>query len=326
MTRKHRWARPDDHDDAEITASTHGLVDPPPETGAPVGITLTVLQGDASAPVFLLDGSGGVIGRHHAAEVQLLDPTISREHARVAVVDGVFTIEELGSSNGTTVDCRWVEGRVQLRDGCRIRLGGYTTLQATVVDEAGARSVRTIQEQMFTDALTRTGNRRLLKQRLREEMSYTLRHGTPFGILMADIDHFKQVNDRHGHAVGDRVLAEVARVLKESVRDEDSVYRYGGEEFCILLRGVTRGGLDIAAERIRVGLEYLAVPTDQGPVRLTASIGGTCLDAEEAVILVTMDTEGDEDHDELHGHILLEQADMALYEAKRNGRNQVVVR
>ncbi len=157
-----------------------------------------------------------------------------------------------------------------------------------------------------TDDLTGTCNRRSLMERLREEVERSRRHRTPLSLLMLDLDHFKRVNDRFGHRVGDAVLENVGRLLQATLRAGDFAGRYGGEEFCIVLTDTPLTGAEVAAERIRRQVSMLAV---QGPsgvvVRVTCSIGaaqvGAGRDAAEAIDL----------------------ADRALYAAKAAGRDRV---
>jgi diguanylate cyclase (GGDEF)-like protein len=124
---------------------------------------------------------------------------------------------------------------------------------------------------------------------------------------MFDVDHFKQVNDRHGHPVGDQVIVAVARRLAAATRKTDLLGRYGGEEFVILLPDTAHDGARILAERIRAGLADRPIDTDAGPLPVTASIGLAQWEPD--------DTEPG---------TLLARADEALYRAKQSGRNRVV--
>lgn len=141
------------------------------------------------------------------------------------------------------------------------------------------------------------------------------RHGRLQAVLVLDLDHFKNVNDRHGHLAGDQVLAAVAATVRHEVRDGDVVGRFGGEEFVVLLTGEPRGtprDLELVAERLRAGVAGLSVevPTPDGPLTidgLTVSVGGAVRGDREGGSLTT----------------LLEIADRALYDVKRAGRNQV---
>ncbi|MDR9438112.1 MAG: sensor domain-containing diguanylate cyclase [Halomonas sp.] len=153
------------------------------------------------------------------------------------------------------------------------------------------------------DELTGLLNRRAGLGLLEEEILRSRRYGTPLCVATCDLDHFKRVNDRHGHAVGDSVLRDVAHLMKDAMRQHDRVIRLGGEEFLILLPGVGREGACRAVERLRQCLETTPV-ADEG-LALTLSAG-------------VAELQGNEEAD-----ALMERADRALYCAKDQGRNRV---
>jgi diguanylate cyclase (GGDEF)-like protein len=155
-----------------------------------------------------------------------------------------------------------------------------------------------------TDALTGLLNRRSWEQRAGEACRRSARSGRPVVVALLDIDHFKRVNDNHGHAVGDEVLATFAQYLRQIFRGTDLIGRYGGEEFCILFEGHSLEPAVVACERLLQHLQQNPIPTEGGPLRISTSIGLAGGDT------VTR---------------LLREADQALYRAKASGRNQVVV-
>jgi len=307
--------------DDRPTMAESGDEDREPRT-VPAGVSITVLHGSGLRQMCFLDAEGGVLGRDLDCDFQLTDPTISRGHSRIYRRDGEFVIEDLGSTNGTYLDGHRVGRETPLPAACRIRLGLHTVLQCLTVDEKAATRLQQMEDEIFIDPLTQTGNRRFFKRRLREELAFGARHRRAVGLLMIDIDHFKRVNDEFGHVVGDQVLTELGRILKDSVRNEDTVYRFGGEEFCILTRAVRSVGLYTLAERIRLAVEFFALPAEGGPVRITVSVGATYVEPEELSGLTTMGADGDGD---VTQHVLVQRADSALYQAKRKGRNRVVV-
>jgi diguanylate cyclase (GGDEF)-like protein len=161
-----------------------------------------------------------------------------------------------------------------------------------------------------TDGLTGLYNHRFLHEQLLREVERSLRTGLPLAMLMIDVDHFKKYNDRHGHPAGDEVLRTVARLLSEDRRQADMVARYGGEEFAVLLVDVGRAGATEVAEKIRARVRAAHIPyAEQQPLgALTVSVGvAVCPDDAQT-------PEG-----------LLESADVALYRAKKSGRDTVVV-
>ncbi len=161
----------------------------------------------------------------------------------------------------------------------------------------------------YTDGLTAVSNR-LAFERDNDAMT-PLPERT--GVIILDIDKFKPINDTYGHALGDEVLRTVAEFLRGSARSHDRVYRYGGEEFCIVTKGANREALVRVAERIRSGIEKLEFRTPDGrPFRVTASLGASLCDETSGPV------------DSLR--TLTAVADDALYEAKRDGRNRSVFR
>ena len=156
-----------------------------------------------------------------------------------------------------------------------------------------------------TDPLTGLLNRRSLQA----EVTARCEAKERFGVLFMDLDHFKSVNDRFGHEMGDRVLVAVASVLKTALRPGDVVGRYGGEEFVAVVAGAGPESARLVAERLRRAIEAM-LPPKGGPTKLTLSIGTTVYDPRQS----------DERTEEL-----LHRADMALYAAKRTGRNRVVL-
>ncbi|MGB5133386.1 MAG: diguanylate cyclase [Steroidobacteraceae bacterium] len=155
-----------------------------------------------------------------------------------------------------------------------------------------------------TDHLTGLNNRRRMMEALENEVRRSRRLKHTFAVLMADVDHFKQYNDAHGHPAGDRILKQVGAVLCEATQDVDFVARYGGEEFFVLMPELKASGAAAVAERIR---QQLAQPTFAGG-SVTLSIG-----------IAEFPADGDS------GDALIAAADVALYEAKRAGRDRVVV-
>jgi len=162
----------------------------------------------------------------------------------------------------------------------------------------------------LTDPLTRLGNRHTINNRLNGCLSRWRRRNEPFGLLMIDVDHFKRVNDTHGHEMGDRVLQHLADLFREMARAEDTVGRLGGEEFVILVDHAGRQEAVQAAERLRRRAELVTVPTqDGGKITFTVSIG----------VVSSMDLDAN-----VAGKAVLRYADSALYVAKETGRNRVI--
>ncbi len=188
-------------------------------------------------------------------------------------------------------------------------LFAYLTNQASVSVE-NADLHETVQKQAVTDELTGLFNHRRFQEVMSVEVERARRYGHEMGLIMLDIDNFKQVNDAYGHLQGDLVLREVARVLRQSSREIDEPARYGGEEMAVALPQTDLEGAYQFAERVRRSVEDLALPlpSGDGVLRVTASFGVASLAAAD---------HADKD-------ALVAAADNALYEAKRTGKNRTV--
>jgi diguanylate cyclase (GGDEF)-like protein len=179
----------------------------------------------------------------------------------------------------------------------RVRVGAQ---MASLHAELAAR-MRELDALATMDGLTGIANRRTFQARLETEVARTVRYHAPLSLLMLDVDHFKRLNDAHGHQAGDEVLQKLGRLLASSTRNTDFVARYGGEEFAVILVDTNRVAAEHTAERLRARIEagpwpYRAITASIG----VASWGPADVSASE----------------------MIHQADQALYFAKKNGRNQ----
>jgi len=158
----------------------------------------------------------------------------------------------------------------------------------------------------FRDPLTGAGNRIALDKTLTREIDLAKRNGLPLSILMLDLDHFKQVNDTYGHGMGDQVLKAAVGAIEDCIRSTDMCFRYGGEEFLVMLSSADHQGSIRIGDRIRQAISELSFDTGEKELKVTTSIGAATVQPHD-----TMDT-------------LCERADNALYQAKDSGRNKVV--
>ncbi len=267
---------------------------------------LLVLAGVSFGEMHKLAAGRTVIGRGESATMRLTDDGISREHAAVEVEGNQAILVDLGSTNGTFCNGTRVV-RQTLVDGDKIAVGSTTILKFTYQDALDEQFQRQLYESALRDGLTNSFNRRYFVDRLNSELRYSIRHKTPLGLLFIDIDHFKKINDTHGHPAGDAVLAEVAKLLSRSLRAEDVFARYGGEEFAIILRGTGLNGAEILSRRLLGAVSSKPFEHAGKTIPVTVSIG----------IAV------DSSIQEVNG--LIAAADAAMYEAKRTGRNRVCV-
>lgn len=164
-----------------------------------------------------------------------------------------------------------------------------------------------LRVQATRDFLTGIWNRGVITERLNEEINRAARANGSLGVIMCDIDHFKEVNDVHGHPAGDSVLIEVALRMQASLRAYDALGRFGGEEFLIVAPGTSTEGIVVIAERIRSAIEEKPIETPSGPVSVTVSLGTVVQIMERSTSLKD----------------LIDEADRALYRAKESGRNRV---
>jgi two-component system cell cycle response regulator len=286
--------------------------------------------GDSNATAYLVVLAGSnvgemykvekrtVMGRGETADIRLFDEGISREHAQVVqeVAEdsggaGPTTrniLEDMGSTNGTFCNGAKVQRQV-LADGDKILLGSTTILKFSYADKLDEMFQRQMTESALRDGLTKAFNKRYFSERIESEYLYAVRHDTPLSLLFFDIDHFKKINDVHGHPAGDAVLIEIAKLATGTLRNEDIFARYGGEEFAIISRGTEVPEAAELAERLRRAVESHVFTYDSKTIPVTISVGvaraprpGVGTPSEFVAV-----------------------ADETMYEAKRSGRNRVCV-
>ena len=166
-----------------------------------------------------------------------------------------------------------------------------------------------LQRLAALDPLTGVYNRRFGLGRLHEEFERSIRSNIPMGLLMMDIDHFKNVNDTYGHQVGDRILKSIASIIRTVLREGDILIRYGGEEFLAVLPAAASEDLMLVGERIRRSVEDSSVIEGQQTIKVTLSLGGAAYPNQSVEKEST----------------LIQLADDSLYQAKETGRNRVIV-
>ena len=246
-----------------------------------------------------------------------------QEIAAAVLVDGIcfehkendiyFSIGHLGthSCNYQLTAQSEVLGDISFYRSTRFReheLANIEALMGTLVYPLrNAMRYKTALDQAFKDPLTGAGNRIALDDSLKREMELARRHQYELSLLMLDLDHFKAINDGFGHLVGDEVLKAVVGEIKNCIRQTDICFRYGGEEFVVLLNNANIGNARLIAERIRMSVDSLCLQTENGPLQATISCGLAILQEKD------------------DAHSLMCKADKALYKAKQTGRNKVCV-
>lgn len=281
-----------------------------PELGDPLHrkAYLIVITGAGVGTMYRVPGGEAIIGRSQRAAIKLIDDGVSRAHARLRTEGGKLFLEDLGSRNGTFINGRRLERTVPLVDGDKIQIGRTSVLRVSYQDSLDESFHEQMLQSALRDGSTKLFNKRYFLDRLDGELKFARRHNSALSVLLVDIDHFKQVNDRFGHVAGDAVLANVAAAIVRSVRNEDVVARFGGEEIGIILRAIEIDGAVLLAERLRRVIAGIVThPDERAQIRVTVSIGVASFPASPFETV----------------NELLNAADQAMYRAKHAGRNRV---
>jgi diguanylate cyclase (GGDEF)-like protein len=255
---------------------------------------------------FVLERSPTAIGREADNEIVIEGDSVSRKHAQLEQRSGAWWCRDLGSTNGSYVNDVQVKGEARLANGDRIKIG-HSILKFLSGQDIEAQYHEEIYRMTIIDGLTQVYVKRYLLEALEKEIQRARRHARDLAFLMLDIDHFKKINDVHGHLAGDHVLREVARVVAEGLRRDEVLARYGGEEFGVVLSETTLDGARGLAEGLRERVEQSRFVFQGAPIQVSMSIGVAVLQNSDETSLA-----------------LIQRADAKLYEAKRAGRNRVV--
>jgi diguanylate cyclase (GGDEF)-like protein len=288
----------------DTTLNRSPSVTPTPQAAGGPSAYLVVISGPSFGEMYKLKGERSTLGRGDRADIRVLDDGVSREHAAVERENGKMVLVDLGSTNGTFCNGARVK-RQDLTDGDKISIGATTILRFTYQDQVDEHYQKKLFESALRDGLTSTFNRRYFVDRLHTEIRFAVRHEKSLALLFVDIDHFKKINDVHGHLAGDEVLAGVARVMTETIRAEDVLARYGGEEFAVICREIDAEGANKLGERLRSAVADHKFEHAGKVIPVTISVGA----AVESKI------------DDANAFIAA--ADAAMYDAKRAGRNRV---
>ena len=201
----------------------------------------------------------------------------------------------------------WFEGRLAILEQKSDGGGKVICVTSEVTDRV--ELFKQVEHMAIQDPLTNCFNRRHFLSQAESEVSRGVRYNRPVSLMMIDIDHFKRINDRYGHPVGDQVLIGLVNLIRNSIRTIDILGRYGGEEFILLLPETDISGAIVVAEKLRRAVERSGIATSQGFIPITISAGVSCVDHVKDR---KYSTDG-----------LISEADEALYQAKMHGRNRV---
>ena len=245
------------------------------------------------------------IGRSVECDIVLEDSSVSRQHALIRYDGSRHTIADLGSTNRVRVNDRFVE-HSDLRSGDRIQLGDWI-FRYLADNDVESQYHETVYDMMTRDALTNAFNKRYLLECLDREIARAIRHQGSLSMILIDIDHFKSINDTHGHMVGDEVLRELATRISGILRKDEIFARFGGEEFAIVIGFSEKHDAIALAERCRTVVADEKFSSSAGELEITISLG------VESMV----------PHADLRREEILEAADKRLYQAKEGGRNRV---
>lgn len=244
------------------------------------------------------------IGRDPGNTIVLESDSVSRGHASIELTDSGRVLKDLDSTNGTYLNDIQIKSAVLGRNDI-VKIGD-TIFKYITGGNIEALYHEEIYRMTILDGLTQVSNKRYLLDYLDKEFARCRRYDRNLSVLLFDIDHFKQINDRYGHLTGDYVLKELADVLRNRIRKEELLARYGGEEFVVILPESTKQVAVDFAEIIRRKVEGHTFEFEGQKMRITISVG---------VASMSQDTRNISE--------LLKLADMAMYKAKKAGRNKV---
>jgi two-component system cell cycle response regulator len=266
---------------------------------------LVVIYGLDLGRKFDLGRSETVVGRASKADICVDMESVSRNHATITNTKKGVRIRDLGSTNGTFINDERVEGERELRNGDLVKIG-RTIFKFIAGGNIEAAYHDEIYRLTTMDGLTQVHNRRYFDEQLDREISRSRRYERVLSLVMLDIDHFKRINDTHGHLAGDNVLKQLASTVRVKIRREDVFARYGGEEFGIILPEIDRKGAKQFAEKVRQMVAQQQFTFDRNSIPVTVSLGVAVLTSEHRAAAD-----------------LVHAADEKLYEAKNAGRNRV---
>lgn len=268
---------------------------------------LIVMTGPTSGQTIHLEAKDSwILGRSTESDIIFQEASVSRSHCELRYTGkDSWEAIDLNSSNGT-----WINGdridKKSLESGDKLQLGSSIIVKFVYQDELEAAFQRELYESATKDALTGLFSKRYFNEQLDVEFNYHKRTGKPLSVVLADIDHFKKINDTYGHIAGDFILKETGRIILNVLRKGDVAGRYGGEEMIFLLRETPLQGARIFAERLRQLIAGHAFIMDGKKISVTISLGCATF------------TQGN------YGSPLelVKSADQFLYQAKKAGRNR----
>ena len=297
--------------DGDEKTRVTAIVQKPPGAAGPGGgdclVVIYTKEPTLLGKRFVLDMSPLRIGRGPENHIVLEGDSVSRRHVHFEQRSSTWYAVDDGSTNGTYVNDDQIARECALANGDRVKIGPtiFKYLSGTDVE---SQYHEEIYRMTIIDGLTQAHVKRYLLESLEKEIIRARRHQRDMCLVMFDIDHFKRINDTQGHLAGDHVLKELARLVQARIRRDEVFARYGGEEFALLLPETTLEGASQLAHDLRQRVEEAKFVFQNERINVTVSIGvAKLLESHRS------------------GLDLIRDSDERLYEAKRSGRNRVVV-
>ena len=277
-------------------------------TGAPAPYLIVITSPSSSSVgrMYRVTKDEVILGRGIQSDILVDDDGVSRYHAKIALRGEERWLVDLDSTNGTFLNGAKVKEQA-LVEGDKIQMGRATVLKFTVQDALDETYHRELYDSAVKDGLTGIHNRRYFLERLKSEFQHTQRHKRLLSVILFDVDHFKKVNDTHGHRAGDAVLRTMAEAVAKAMRGGDVVARIGGEEFACVLRETDHASALRFGERLRKIVKAATVRWGTAEIEFSVSVGVATFDGSN------------------HGdpEALMQAADDKLYAAKAAGRDRV---
>jgi two-component system cell cycle response regulator len=266
---------------------------------------LVQIAGPELGKKYVVEGPELTIGRDDNNDIVVDLDNVSRRHAKILNRRGRAFVSDCNSTNGTYLNTHEVDGEVELASGDHVQVGSsiFKFLSGDNIEKNYHETIYTLT---IVDGLTQVNNKRYFLEFLEREMGRALRFKRPLSLMMFDLDHFKRINDIHGHLAGDYVLRELAALIKPRIRREECFARYGGEEFAVVMPEAGPENARTFAEKVRQMVEEKHFVFETETIPVTVSIGMAELTADCSEPLA-----------------FIKAADTNLYKAKKAGRNCV---
>ncbi len=282
-----------------------------PSVGKPA---LTMLEGEEASRTWLIGEKPLLVGRDLVCDIAIADAKSSRKHSRFQWMNSAqpgdapeVWLEDLASTNGTWVNGQRVEEPVRLFERDKVLIGSTLFGYSLKVDEE-IEALRRLVQRATTDPLTAMCNQEVFERVLRREFDRARRYTRPLALLYVNVDNLATVNESHGERVGDLVLRQIGRILRDNLRTSDMGARVGGDEFAVILPETGLEGAFTVAERLRRSVHDFPMMLGHDPVQVTISVGVAALDGTFT-----------------HPDAYVDAAGRAAYRAKDQGRNRCVL-